>query len=416
MLPSLDLQSEEGIIAPVQEDTHRPADYPEDQVRVLDVGGKTFILVGTAHISKESVDLVRLVIEREKPDAVCVELDAQRYQALTQERRWESLDLKEIIRNKQLPTLLINLLLYAYQKKLGMKLGVMPGTELLEATRTAERLSIPYILCDRDVRVTLRRAWRTTPFLKKMMLLSAVVAAVFEEKEISEEQIQEVLQRDALNELMQELGKALPTLKRVLIDERDSYIAQKMREVEGSRIVSVVGAGHLNGIEALLKSREKPDMRTISLIPPASPIWKWVGWGIPALILGSIAYIGWMQGLGAAGDNALYWILANSIPSAIGAILALAHPAAIATAFVSAPITSLTPVIGAAHVTAFVQAYFRPPRVHEFHTIAEDAGKPKRWWGNRLLRIFLAFLLPGIGSMIGSWIGGVEIVTNLFGK
>ncbi len=396
------------------ETTGQKRDYPASQVHFLEVDGREFILVGTAHVSRESAELGRRVIEQEKPDRVCVELDAQRYQALTQKQRWEALDIKEVIRKKELSTLMVNLLLSAYQKKLGVKLGVMPGTELLEATRAAEENGIPVSLCDRDVRVTLRRAWRSTPFLKKTLLLSAILTSVFDEKEVTEEQIEDMLQGDVLSELMKELGEAMPALKRVLIDERDMFLTHKMRDSEGERIVAVVGAGHLDGIKKALAEHQTADLEAINTIPKVSPAWKWIGWGVPVAILGSIAYIGWSKGPAAAGDNALFWIFANGIPCAIGAVLALAHPLTIVAAFVSAPITSLTPVIGAAYVTAFVQAWVRPPVVKEFQTVGEDMSVVRKWWQNRLLRVFLAFLLPGIGSMFGSVVGGVEIFSNLF--
>ncbi len=373
------------------------------------------MLVGTAHVSKESAALVRRVIEEEKPERVCVELDKQRYEALTEKRRWENLDIKQVIRKKQLSTLLVNLLLSAYQRKLGLQLGVVPGSELLEATKVAEENEIPVSLCDRDVRVTLRRAWASTPFFKKALLLSAVLGSLLDEREISEEQIQELLKGDVLSELMKELGRAMPSLKKVLIDERDLYLSQKMREAEGKKIVAVVGAGHLQGIRQALTEGQPVDLGPINEIPPPSPVGKWIGWGIPATILAAVAYIGWVRGPEAAGDNAMYWFVANAIPTGIGAILAWAHPLTVLAGFVSAPFTSLTPVIGAAYVTAFVQAYVRPPVVKEFQQVADDITVPKKWWQNKLLKVFLAFLLPGLGSMLGSVLGGLEIFRNLFG-
>ncbi len=189
------------------------------------VDGREFILVGTAHISRESADLVREVIEAERPDRVCVELDADRYQALAQKRRWESLDLTQIIRRKQLSTLLANLVLASYQKRLGGRLGVTPGAELLEATRVAAALDIPVELCDRDVRVTLRRAARSISFFQKAMLFGSLFAGAFEKVELSEEELRRLRQQDVLSELIRELGESMPRLKQVLIDERDAYLA-----------------------------------------------------------------------------------------------------------------------------------------------------------------------------------------------
>jgi len=226
-----------------------------------------------------------------------------------------------------------------------------------------------------------------------------------------------MLKGDVLSELMKELGSAMPSLKKTLIDERDLFLTEKMRQspVGGEkRIVAVVGAGHLAGIEKALTEEHVVDLEEIDRIPPISPLWKWIGWGVPVAILGSIAYIGWSKGPAAAGDNVMYWVLANGIPCALGAVAALAHPLTVLAAFVSAPITSLTPVIGAAYVTAFVQAYVRPPVVKEFQTVGEDVATLRKWWENKLLRVFLAFLLPGLGSMLGSVVGGVEIFRNLF--
>lgn len=383
-------------------------------VHVIEVPGKVILLVGTVHISRESVELVRTVIEEERPERVCVELDPRRFEALSQQHKWESLDLKAIIRKKQLSTLLANLLLASYQKRLGEQLGVMPGMEMLEAISISKKHDIPISLCDRDVRVTMRRAWRSTPFLKKSVLVSSLLLSVFDTTQVSEESLSDLKKQDVLSDMMNDLGVDVPSLKTALIDERDQYLAQKFLQADGSRVVAVVGAGHVEGIKEILKNNQTVDLESLDVIPPVSPVWKWVGWGIPAIILGSIALIGYQKGALAAGENALFWVLANGIPSAIGALVALAHPLTILSAFAAAPFTSLTPVIGAGYITAFVQAYIQPPVVREFQTVAEDIAIPKRWWQSRLLRIFLAFLFPTIGSIIGTWVGGTKIVSNLF--
>ncbi len=382
-------------------------------VHIVEMDDRQFILVGTAHVSRESVDLVRQVIENEQPDCVCVELDEKRYESLSKKKRWKSLDLKQIIRKKQLSTLMINLVLASYQKKLGDQLGVMPGSELLEATVTAEKNNLPIELCDRDVRVTMRRAWKSTSFFKKGYLVASLIASLFEETEITEEKLSELKETDVLSELMAELGQALPELKTVLIDERDTFLAEKIKHANGKKVVAVVGAGHIEGVKKALHEDRSGQMEAINTIPPVSPAWKAVGWLIPMIIIGSIGMIGYMKGADVAGDNLIYWILANGIPSAFGALIGLAHPVTIISAFVAAPITSLTPVIGAGYVCAFVQAMVQPPVVHEFETVLEDMSKVRKWWNNKLLKVFLAFMLPGFGSLIGTWIGGFEIISNL---
>ncbi len=386
----------------------------EENVSRLFVKGKEIIIVGTAHISRESIELVKEVIKEEKPDCVCVELDEKRYKAISQRDKFESLDIKKVIRKKQLTTLMANLILSSYQKKLGERLGVLPGSELIEAVNCAKELNIPVELCDRDIRTTLLRAWRLTPFWKKGKLISSLVLSIFDDTEVTEEKLRELKKSDVISELMAELGSAMPELKRVLIDERDTFLAEKIKGSKGEKVVAVVGAGHVEGIKkALLEDRSK-DIPEISTIPPASPYFKAAGWAIPAVIIGSIIIIAFQRGGQVAGQNCIYWILANGIACALGAVAALAHPYTIATGFIAAPITSLTPVIGAGYVTAFVQAVVRPPLVKEIKNASKDITTLKGWWTNNLLKVFLAFLLPGIGSMIGTWLGGYKIVSNLF--
>lgn len=382
-------------------------------IHLVTTDNKKIILIGTAHISKASVDLVNQVIETEKPDCVCVELDDKRYESLAKRKRWEILDLKEIIRKKQLGTLLINLIMASYQKKLGNQLGVTPGAELLEATKTAKKLNIPISLCDRDVRVTMRRAWRATSFFKKSYLLASIFASMFDRTEITEEKLQELKQTDALSELMAELGATLPELKHILIDERDTFLAEKIKATKGDKLVAVVGAGHVAGIKQALTENRQDQMEEINTIPPISAAWKIIGWMVPIIILSSLGLIAWQQGGHVAADNLRFWILVNSIPAALGAILAMAHPLTIAGAFVAAPITSLTPVIGAGYVVAFLQLMLRPPVVIEFETVLKDIGTFTGWWRNRLLRVLLVFIFTSTGSMIGTWVGGYRIVSTL---
>ncbi|TKB10630.1 TraB/GumN family protein [Desulforhopalus sp. IMCC35007] len=394
-------------------DTPFPAHEYSSDVHTVRLGDRTFLLVGTAHISQESADLVKMVIEQEQPDCVCLELDDKRYQALTQKKKWEELNLKTIVKNKQLSTLLVQLLMGSYQKRMGGKLGVTPGAELLTAANTAKNLQIPISLCDRDVRITLRRAWKSTSFFKKGYLLTSLLASLFDKEEVSEEKLQELKQKDVLTELMDEMGSALPDLKRVLIDERDIYLNEKIKSSMGKRIVAVVGAGHIAGMIRSFESDNKSKLEEITSIPPVSKGYKIIGWLIPALIIGSLVVIGSQKGASVAGENLLYWIMANGVPCAIGAVLALAHPLTIVSSFVAAPITSLTPVIGAGYVAAFVQAIACPPVVKEFQNAGDDISSIKGWWKNRLLRVFLVFLLTGLGSAIGTWVGGYEIFTNL---
>ena len=387
--------------------------YP-DEVEVLELDGRRIVLVGTAHVSQESVDLVSLVIEQERPDTVCVELDQRRFEALSQGRRWESLDLREVLRKRQLATLLLNLFLASYQKRLGRKLGVVPGSELLAAIELAKARGLPVELCDRDVRITLRRAWAALSTSRKAMLLSGVLASAGETPEISEEDLRRLKRKDVLSELMEELGTAMPELWRTLIDERDHYLAAKINAAPGQTLVAVVGAGHLAGMTAALKERRAVDLLELERIPPVSQKFKVLGWGVSLAIVGSIAYLGATRGFGAARENAFIWCLAHSIPSALGGLFALGHPLTIAAVFLAAPFTALSPLIGVGYVGAFVQTYLVPPRVSELQSVGDDMAHASRWWRNRMLRVFLVFILTSLGGALGTWVGGAKILANLF--
>ncbi len=386
-----------------------------EDVRVVRSGDREIVVVGTAHVSRESVELVRRAIEELRPDAVAIELDPRRYEALAHPERFEALDLREVIRTRQLATLGLNLALAAYQRSLGVALGVKPGAELLEAARTAEQAGIPVALCDRDVRVTLRRAWRALSFWKRTVLLSSFSAALFERESLSEDDLRELRRTDVLSRLLAELGEAFPGLKTVLIDERDAFLAERIRETPGRRLVAVVGAGHLEGITRALEGGERVDLAALSTTPPPSPWTRILGWGIPALVLLSLFVIGLRDGGAVAGQNVAFFALATGLPSAAGTVLALGHPATVLSALLLAPLTALSPLIGIGHVTALVQSWVRPPLVRELSSALDDLGSAAGLWRNRLLRVLLVFVLSTLGGIVGTWVGGARLLASLFG-
>jgi len=383
-------------------------------IHTLHLGDKEIILIGTAHISQESVDTVIEAIETQKPDCVCLELDENRFQSLIHQKKWESLNLLEVIKKKQLATLIVNLLLSSYQKKLGMNTGVAPGSEMLEAYHVAKKNNIEVGLCDRDARITLKRAWRKSPFFKKSVLLLNLIGSFFDKTEVSEEQLKELRTKDYLSEVMQELGKSLPEIKEVLIDERDIFLAEKIKQQKGNKILAVLGAGHIPGIKKRILEDHSLELPGLSEIPPVGLSGKLLGWSIPFCIVVAIGALAYFKGFDVATDNIVYWVLANGIFCSLGALLAFAHPLTILAAFIAAPITSLTPLIGAGYVTAFVQVLVKPPMVHELKNLGTEMGHLKNWWTNRFLRVLLCFILPGFGSMIGTGVGGAKIFSSIF--
>lgn len=376
--------------------------------------GREFILVGTAHVSRESTELVRRVVEAAQPDGVCVELDAGRYDALSKPQRFEQLDLRQVIASRQLPTLFANLLLASFQHSLGLKLGVRPGAELLEGARAAEAIGKPFYLCDREVRQTLRRAWGALSLWKKILLATALVESLFARPEMSEADLRELRERDAMTQLLEELSRAFPGLKRVLIDERDAYLAEKIRRAPGAKLVAVVGAGHVAGLAAHLERGEPLELAPLETVPPPSRVAGWLGWAFALLVVGGLLALGLVRGPGAAGDSALAWVLATGLPCALGTALAFGHPLTIASGFVAAPITTLHPAIGAGYVTALVQSYLRPPFVREFSQVLDDLSSVRGLWRNRLLRVLLVFVLSSLGAASGMWFGLGQLLHTLF--
>lgn len=363
---------------------------------------REIILVGTAHISQASKELVRETIETEAPDTVCVELDEGRLGSIKDPDRWKKTDLRQIIKNKQLGTLIANLVLGSYQKRMGDQTGVKPGAELKEAVDIAEEKGTNLVLADRDIKITLRRTWACTPWYRKLSLLGGLFGSIFDKTEVSEEELAKIKQQDALNGMMQEFGKTFPEVKQVLIDERDQYLASKIRNAEGNKIVAVVGAGHMRGIASIIEEdKELPSEESICVIPKGFPIWKIIGWLIPIAIIASIIAIGYHAGAQKAGELSLQWAMLTGGGAMLGTIIAGGHPLTILVALIAAPFTGLTPLIGVGFFTALTQVYMRPPRVEEMESLSDDIWKVRRWWKNRVTRVILCFLCPGIPAIIG---------------
>ncbi|PBC74082.1 TraB/GumN family protein [Fibrobacter intestinalis] len=381
-----------------------------DICRIKIADDKEFVLVGTAHISQESKDLVTQAIQEESPDTVCVELDEGRLKSLEDPDRWKKNDLKKIIREHQLGTLIANLVLGSYQKRMGLSTGVRPGAELYGAVLSARSAGIPIVLADRDIKVTLRRTWSCTPWYRKFSLIASLFASLFDKTEISEEELKRIRERDSLSAMMEEFGKTFPEVKSVLIDERDQYLASRIRHASGKKVLAVVGAGHVQGIRKILEENKPlPEESTLCQIKPSSPVFKILGWTITVAIIASIVGVGIHSGLEKAGEVTLNWFLYTGGGAMLGSIIAGAHPLAVLTALIVAPFTGLTPLIGVGFFVALVQAYMRPPRVAEFETVSEDIWKISRWWKNRVTRVILCFLLPGFPAIIGKIIALIGI-------
>ena len=369
---------------------------------VVELEGKSVYIVGTAHVSAQSVQDVRAAIAAVRPDVVAIELCEPRYQGLVKKEAWRHTNLFELIKQKKATFLLAQLALQAFYRRLGKQLEVEPGAEMLAAAACAEETGARLERIDRRIDVTLKRIWRHLGFWQRLKLFGTLVGALFSTDEIAAADVEALKKQDQLEALMGEMGTAFPEIKKRLIDERDVYLAQKLRAAPGTRIVAVVGAGHVPGILKSIQA-DAPLAELESLPPPSrwSRIWPWL---IPAAVVALIAW-GFVQGGTARGvDSIVIWVGVNGALAAVGAALAWAHPLTILAAFVAAPITSLNPTIAAGWVAGLVEAWLRPPAVGDFEALPAAMEKFRDFIRNPVVRILLVVVFTNLGSSLGTFV------------
>ncbi len=363
---------------------------------------KEIILVGTAHVSKESAQLVGSVIETEKPDTVCVELCDARYQSIRQKEKWLDTDIIKVIKEKKSFLLLSNLLLASFQKRIADKFDIVPGAEMIKAIDAAEAVGARIHLSDRSIRITLAKTWRAMGLWGKIKLLFHLLLSMGEIEEITEKDIEKMQQQDVLESLLADVGKSLPVLRDILIDERDQYLAYKIRTAPGDKIVAVVGAGHVPGIKKYWDA--EIDMDRLNRIPPKGKFTGLLKWIIPLGILVLFIWGFYHGGTHVGANMIIWWIMANGILAGLGAAIALAHPLTILSSILAAPLTSLNPMIAAGWVSGLVEAFSRKPKVRDFENLSRDILSVKGFWKNKITRILLVVVFTNLGSAIGTFV------------
>ncbi|MDR2517273.1 MAG: TraB/GumN family protein [Spirochaetaceae bacterium] len=393
-----------------------------DSRRTLVFHHAAITLIGTAHVSRESINEVDRVIRAENPDLVCVELDGERFAAISGEENWTRLDLAKVFREGKGFLLMANLVLSGFQRRMGNELGVKPGEEMITAAAAAKELGIPCELADRNVQTTLRRAWGRCGLWSKCKLLASLVSSAITTEKLSAEEIESLKTRGELDGMMKELARYLPAVKETLIDERDRYLAAKIWTAmavsataartggnggeKTPRVIAVVGAGHLAGIaahlEAIASGAEDADITELERIPPKSFLARAAAWMFPALLAGLVVLGFFRLDFSLSLAMLLRWLFLNGSLAALGAILALGHPLSILASFAGAPIGTLSPVISVGFISALVEASVRRPRVTDTETLSADVGSLKGIYRNRITRALLVFFLSSIGGMIGN--------------
>lgn len=381
-------------------------DKSSSQIPVIQMGTKSYYLLGTAHVSAESCKEVEEAIRSLRPDQVMIELDPGRLESLRNPDKWKSLDVREVIRKGQLPTLIANLLLSSYQRRMGESTGVRPGSELLRAVEVCEELNIPYILGDRPIKSTLKRLWGSIGFLQKGSLMMTLIGSMFDNKKMDEKEMAEMRQGDALHSMLSEMDKELPQLKRILIDERDSTMSEHVQAAAGDKVLAVVGAGHVPGMSRHIQESIRSNIAELEEIP--KPSWfKRIGFAFVSLFIVAFLVLFIMS-----RDNAEdvwraleMWVICTSGPALVAAIIARAHPLVCATVTLLAPFAAFLKAIPGPKLSllaAGMQAYLKPPLVSDMENVALELNQWRKWWSNRLLRIFLVFFLPGLATTLGA--------------
>ena len=383
-----------------------------DSVTKLNIGDKEIYLIGTAHVSKESVNDVQKTVEAIGPDTICVELCTARHKAIVERDSWKKMNIFKVIKEKKSLFLLAQLIMGSFYRRMGEKMDIQPGAEMIEGVKLAAESGAELVLADRDIEITLKRVWGHLTLWHKMKMAGQLIASLFIDEEIDDETIEAMKNQDQLEHIMETFAEEFPEVKRRLIDERDIYLAQKVRKASGKKIVAIVGAGHIPGMKEYIHL-DMP-LEPIMELPPKS-VWPSIlKWAIPSLIIGLIIF-GMTQGGAKQSIESIYiWVFVNGILAALGAAIAFGHPITIAAAFIAAPIASLNPMVATGWVSGLVQAGIKKPTVADLEDLPKATESIKGFWTNPVSRILLVVVMANIGSSLGTFIAGSWIAARVF--
>lgn len=364
-----------------------------------------FRLVGTAHVSSESVDEVQREIEAFVPDVVAVELDPPRYHTLKYGA--EEPEIGEILKNGQFTQLLIQWALGYVQRKIGMDVGVEPGAEMKAACEAAEERGIRIALIDRDIRITLQRFWSSMSLLEKLRMGGALALSVFQlgSGKGEEIDIESLKQQDVITTALAEFRRFSPNGARALIDERDAYLAHQLLGLTRTheRVLAVIGAGHVAGIRGYMDDPSTlPPMNDLVRTVTPFPWLRIIEVAVAALFIGILVLIAFSGvGVGVLGWALLYWVLLHGVLTAVFTLIAGGHPLSALTGFAVSWLTAIHPLIAAGWFSAIVEAKIRRPRKGDVKRLLEAADFTELRQ-NPLFRVVFVAALANVGSTLGT--------------
>jgi len=393
------------------------SDQPVARVRR---GETEFVLLGTAHVSRASAEAVRAMLEQETFDAVAVELCESRFRSLRNPEAFRELDLFQVIRQGKAGLVAANLALSAFQRRLAEQFGIEPGAEMKAAIEGAEARRLPVWLIDREVGVTLKRAYRSVGFLDRLSIVGGLGASLLTREEVSEDEIEKLKHGDLLGSMFNEFARESPPLYEAMISERDRYMTASLRDEAMRhpvrRVLVVIGAGHLAGIERELASQIEPAQalrEKLSTVPAASPWPKWIAIGLLVVVAIAIG-IAFSRGASLGADALRDWVLFTGGCAALGALAGGGHPLSVLAAFLVAPLKPFRPGVPAGAASAAAELWLHRPRVADFDSLRDDVIHWTGWWKNRVSRTLLVFLLTNLGTIVGEYLAGFHIVRSLF--
>jgi pheromone shutdown-related protein TraB len=373
------------------------------------INGKEITIIGTAHISSESVEEVKQALLEIQPDTVAIELDDERYKSMTEKKNWQDMDIVDIIKKKKVGFLVAQMILSSYQRKIAQNLKLNVGEEMSTAIQYSKENHTKLLMIDRNIQTTLLRIWHNLGWFEKVKMLTELLSSMFE-NDVKEEDIEALKQGDMLQSALTEISKQFPQIAETLIFERDRIMAYKLSHAQGTKIVAVVGAAHLPGIQKnLLNNTPISDI----MIVPKKKGGNLTAWIFPIFIVGLIA-LSIINSPGLAFDTILRFILINGSLAALGTLIALGHPLSILTAFVMAPIGVLSPFLATGWFAGLMEAWIHKPKVEDFMNLQDDVLHIKGYWTNRVARILLVVLLANIFASLGSIFYSIDLIRNLF--
>jgi len=393
------------------------SDFSGQPHAIVERDGVRYTLLGTAHVSKASLDAVRAAIDAGRFDAIAVELDAQRLQSLTHPDALAKLDLVKVIREGKVALFAANLALAAYQRRLAEQLGIEPGAELKAAATEAQARGLPLHLIDRDVGTTFRRVSAGLGWWARAKLGSGLVASLFAREDVGEAEIEKLKEGDMLEASFGEFAEDSPELYARLIDERDQYMAAKLRATaaDARTVLAVVGAGHLQGLARYLREEARdPDALCAELdfVAKKRRI-PWFTLILTALVVGGIAWGVHRGGFALGADLLRQWVYYTVGFTALGAVLAGANPLSLVVGAVVAPFKPFRPGMPSGMFSALVETRLRKPAYGDFLALRDDAQTLGGWYRNRVTRVVLVFLLTNFGTIAGEWLAGARILGKL---